>query len=190
MNTARDLSAFGSATPKQLGDETDLRPDTDETKPKSPAPRRNRATAQPPRRDTTAATLTALGPISPDRAASPTRQLSSAPKQHKRRINLSLPVAVADALRRYSQKQSTYYVDVILRAHALHGKTVLAQFEATPGTAPRLRHRKPLGRVQVALTIKPEMLAAIDRDAELAGLDRSAFVAELLALTVGDGGKR
>ena len=96
---------------------------------------------------------------------------------------------MANALRAYADKQQTFYLDVIVRAHALHGKTVLAQFADAPGATPRLRQRKPLGRVQIALTIEPEALEALDRDAAAAGLDRSTFVTELLNLSVGDGRK-
>lgn len=123
------------------------------------------ATAEP----TTAAPHRPAAPRSPGRT-----------RAKKKRINISLPISLADRLRAHTDRLDTYYLDVIVRAHARHGAEVIAAHQPDPGAEPILRRKRPLGRVQVALTIEPEKLAAIDRDAESARLDRSAFVAEVL----------
>lgn len=123
-------------------------------------------------------------------AVTPTRKVASSRKQpagptaeppSKRRINLSLPLAVAEDLRRFTESENTFYLDVVLRAHALHGEGARSALQPGSGPPP-LRRRKPLGRVQIALAVPTGALAELDREAASLDIDRSSYVTELLTV--------
>lgn len=106
-------------------------------------------------------------------------------KETKKRITLSLPIAIAKKLRESAARTQRTYLEVILEAYEAHASRVLnranepsSQFE---GLRP-IRRRWPQGRVQVALLIHAGDLRVIDASTEEVQLDRSGYVSELIAL--------
>ncbi len=103
----------------------------------------------------------------------------------KKRITLSLPIAIAKKLRDAADRTQRTYLEVILEAYVEHAVSIeirtadgVTQFE---GLVP-IRRRWPQGRVQVALLIHETDLHIIDTSAGRVRLDRSGYVSELIAL--------
>lgn len=106
------------------------------------------------------------------------------PRPKTKRITLSLPVETALWLKTAAAAEGRFYLDLILDAF-IHGRRLIqsevdaALGDSMTGMRP-LRRRTPPGRVQVALLIPEDDLAALDQAAAAARLDRSGYVAELL----------
>lgn len=94
----------------------------------------------------------------------------------KKRITLSLPTAVAVRLRRVAETEERFYLDIILTAFVAHAEAVDRDLRGQS----RPPARRAAGRTQIPLNILPEDLGVIDQRAKGLGLDRSAYVAELL----------
>lgn len=118
-------------------------------------------------------------PISTDERP-PATPVRPGKRQRRKRINLSLPIPLATALRTYTEDHNTFYLDVIVRAHALHRPIVMEGLRIEDGALPALRRRQPSGRLQVALGVPPDFLAQLDREAAELDIDRSSYVTALL----------
>ena len=94
----------------------------------------------------------------------------------KKRITLSLPTTVATRLRRVAESEDRFFLDIILDSFVSHAEAVDRDL-AGRGTAPS---RRAAGRTQIPLNILPEDLGVVDKRAKALGLNRSAYVAELL----------
>jgi hypothetical protein len=111
-------------------------------------------------------------------------------ERHDRvRITLSIPVDSADALRQASERDGRFYLDIVGEAFTAHRSEVAETYRQTArssslGARP-LRRRRPPGRVQVALVLTARGLAELDEAAREVELDRSSYVAELLARHLG-----
>ncbi|MDH3308271.1 MAG: hypothetical protein OEO77_12220 [Acidimicrobiia bacterium] len=107
----------------------------------------------------------------------------------KKRITLSLPTRVAAQLRETAEKERRIYLDIILRAFVDHADAVEAELiagRAEAGLTPRgSRRRADSGRTQIPLNILGEDLRVIDARSAAIGLDRSAYVTELLTRAIG-----
>jgi hypothetical protein len=103
----------------------------------------------------------------------------------KRRITLSLPIAIAKKLKDASERSHRTYLQVILESYIEHSDSIDCRAsESTPqfeGLSP-IRRRWPQGRVQVALLIHDDDLHILDGSARRVRLDRSGYVSELIAL--------
>lgn len=110
----------------------------------------------------------------------------STQRPRKRRITLSLPIAIGRKLKDLSDRGDRTYREVILEAYLEHAESIQAR--AREASSPFLglgtiRRQGPQGRVQVALLIHTDDLGIIDGSAKRARLDRSGYVAELIALS-------
>lgn len=112
------------------------------------------------------------------------RPATSTRKSQIRRITLSLPTTLANDLKAVTRRDATYYIDIILNALVDHAealrdqRTASRRLGALEVVAPR--RRRPPGRTQVPLNIGEEALAELDHAARELGMNRSAYVAELL----------
>lgn len=102
----------------------------------------------------------------------------------KQRITLSLPTRIAADLRRTADREQRIYLDIILAAFVEFADAVdhdVVDARTGPGMALRgSRRRAESGRTQIPLNILREDLSVLDRRREAIGLDRSAYVTELL----------
>lgn len=102
----------------------------------------------------------------------------------KQRITLSLPTRIAADLRRTADREQRIYLDIILAAFVEFADVVdhdVIGARTGSGLALRgSRRRAESGRTQIPLNILREDLRVLDRRREAIGLDRSAYVTELL----------
>ncbi len=177
----RNLSGFGEGNPQPA-------PPTR----RAATPRRERATGRaarvPPPRQRSSPEASA--PVARERntaAALPARAGRRRP-QGQRRITLSLPVDLAARLRSAAEVRQQYYLDVILAAFTAHHAAVRAAHEASangPVSLRPLRRHRPPGRTQVPLNVPAADLAMIDHEADAVGLDRSAYLTEIVQRELG-----
>lgn len=181
----RNLSGFGEADPQPA-------PPTRKASGSRGAGAAGRAARVPPPRRRSSPEGTdgraARSPGLRSAAAPPAARPRGDRARGKRRITLSLPVDLAARLRRAAEIRQQYYLDVILSAFAAHHAAVRAQHEESAGAPvslqPLRRHRPP-GRTQVPLNVPAADLAVIDQEADVVGLDRSAYLTEILQRELG-----
>ncbi|MDF1596700.1 MAG: hypothetical protein P1T08_11525 [Acidimicrobiia bacterium] len=160
MSRRRDLSGFGAKS--------------------QPAPQPAQAPeAHPPAAGETPSPRSPRAPKKRTRLPAPSTR-----KSQTRRITLSLPTTLASELKAVTRRDATYYIDIILNALVDHAgplrdqRTAARRLGTLKVVAPR--RRRPPGRTQVPLNIGEEALAQIDQAARELGMNRSAYVAELL----------
>lgn len=130
----------------------------------------------------------AKGPDSdPPTAPGPTQKTQPRAKAvERRRVTLSLPWNVAAALRNAASESDRYFFDIIVEAFSSHAVGVTDSAKAgrlmIGVQSPR---RFSGGRTQIPLTMATDDLGVLDDRAALLGLNRSAYVAELLAAHLG-----
>lgn len=171
MTRKRDLSGFGGGPPAP----PKATPVTGGPPPPQPP---TEAPLKPPARPTKR-----LEPATGSEAA------SKKDKKDKQRITLSLPTSVASLLRSTADRENRIYLDIILEAFLAHSDAADQSFverrrtgeiKSTGG-----RRRSDSGRTQIPLNILKEDLGEVDRKAARLGLDRSAYVTELLVRSLG-----